>query len=627
MDKVLDKLDITDEDINWIESLLGNIVFDASRREIIKRMDSFDVQAFPGTGKTTVLVAKLAILAKKWNWEKKGICVLSHTNVAKDEIEKRLSRTDIGRRILTFPHFVGTVQSFFDKYIAIPRLRSDGKNVSVIDTAFALNKRYRMLDYNTRFFLEKRYIGPDRIVATDYPAEINIGISEVTPSFQNVLSVVSQSIDSGILTYEEMMHVANRALHDTPLLASVAQERFPIVLVDEAQDSNDLQWRLISEVFPRTGNSIIQTFGDSNQAIYNNDGDSSISNTFPNEPVLSIAESKRFGPQIASVSDSLITSQIHGISGSNNSFAEIQNQKVFFLFDDITNVLPSYGRLILNTFSDDVIREYREYGVHAIGSVHTKEADKKTIPKFPIGVKDYWTEYDCTVSNDNKNFSSVIDYFRRGQIDEDAGKRENWYAQGLIRLLNSNEKGFIPFGSNPIKALSKAANEEIVFRNLFLNIVRTPFNSEDEWQKITEAVCAICSKSFDVDVSSSELLTWKIDSFSIGSETAPRNVYHFVENGRVLDIKVGSIHSEKGRTHLATLVLDTFWYDRNIKSIMPWLCGRGLDPKKRDIIRLKTHFVALSRAMALVCIAAPRHSVSNEDESGLKAKGWTIKHI
>ena len=76
---------ITDEDINWVESILFGVKFDEGRRNIIKNLDSIDIQACPGSGKTTVLVAKLAILAKKWSYQNRGICVLSHTNVARVE--------------------------------------------------------------------------------------------------------------------------------------------------------------------------------------------------------------------------------------------------------------------------------------------------------------------------------------------------------------------------------------------------------------------------------------------------------------------------------------------------------------------------------------------------------------
>ena len=138
----LSEIDITDADIDEIELLLGNLKFDSQRRDILKCMDSIDIQAFPGSGKTTVLIAKLAILAKKWPYSDRGICVLSHTNVARNEIETRLGDTAIGKSLLSFPHFVGTFHSFFDTFAGLPWLRSNGYPITMIDTEVALTRRY-----------------------------------------------------------------------------------------------------------------------------------------------------------------------------------------------------------------------------------------------------------------------------------------------------------------------------------------------------------------------------------------------------------------------------------------------------------------------------------------------------
>ncbi|MFR3413643.1 MAG: UvrD-helicase domain-containing protein [Coprococcus sp.] len=84
----LANIEITDEDILWVEEMMGGKVhFDSARVNVLKNMDSVDIQAFPGSGKTTILVAKLAILAKKWPYSNAGICVLSHTNVAREEMK------------------------------------------------------------------------------------------------------------------------------------------------------------------------------------------------------------------------------------------------------------------------------------------------------------------------------------------------------------------------------------------------------------------------------------------------------------------------------------------------------------------------------------------------------------
>lgn len=85
--------EITDDDIRWASDLLNlphGSFFGSDgndpRQEVLKSMERIDVAACPGSGKTTLLVAKLAILARKWNYRTHGICVLSHTNTARNEI-------------------------------------------------------------------------------------------------------------------------------------------------------------------------------------------------------------------------------------------------------------------------------------------------------------------------------------------------------------------------------------------------------------------------------------------------------------------------------------------------------------------------------------------------------------
>ena len=65
--------------------------FSEETRDIIRRWDSFEALACPGSGKTTVLLAKLKMLANRMPLKNgAGICVLSHTNVAVDEIKSRM---------------------------------------------------------------------------------------------------------------------------------------------------------------------------------------------------------------------------------------------------------------------------------------------------------------------------------------------------------------------------------------------------------------------------------------------------------------------------------------------------------------------------------------------------------
>src|SRR5260370_901842 len=88
---------------------LGGCDFtDANQINFLSATQSCDVQAAPGNGKTTLLAAKLALLSRTWKSRVQGVCVISHTNAAREEIEKLLAAHPSAGAFLGYPHFVGT---------------------------------------------------------------------------------------------------------------------------------------------------------------------------------------------------------------------------------------------------------------------------------------------------------------------------------------------------------------------------------------------------------------------------------------------------------------------------------------------------------------------------------------
>lgn len=62
----------------------------------------------------------------------KGICVLTHTNVAIDEIKSKLnSQAEV---LFNYPNYFGTIQGFVDKFLTIPYYNSVEENpLAIID--------------------------------------------------------------------------------------------------------------------------------------------------------------------------------------------------------------------------------------------------------------------------------------------------------------------------------------------------------------------------------------------------------------------------------------------------------------------------------------------------------------
>ena len=151
-DPLHDLLTVSPADVAWACEVLGLPAAAFSgpdgtdpRLAVIRSSETLDVTAGPGSGKTTLLVAKLAVLARKWTPSHRGICILSHTNVARAEIETQLGSTAEGQRLLSYPHFIGTIHGFINEFLAMPWLRSLGIPVRYIDNGFCEQHRRRLL--------------------------------------------------------------------------------------------------------------------------------------------------------------------------------------------------------------------------------------------------------------------------------------------------------------------------------------------------------------------------------------------------------------------------------------------------------------------------------------------------
>ena len=129
-----------------------------------------------------------------------------------------------------------------------------------------------------------------------------------------------------------------------------------------------------------------------------------------------------------------------------------------------------------------------------------------------------------------------------------------------------------------------------------------------------------------------EFLSWNgdlLDSIAVGPSQIS-NTFKYRDAGRSVDIHLGSIHSVKGQTHLSTLVLDTFWHKENLVSLIDWLTqdkfgesGAGV----RDVIRLKCHYVAMSRATDLLCLALNKIKINEITKTKLETAGWVLIEV
>lgn len=638
--ETLKEIEINDDDIAWVETIMG-YEFDSDRINVIKNMGSIDIQAFPGSGKTTTLIAKLAILARKWPYANSGICVLSHTNVAREEIEERLGNTDVGKKLLMYPHFIGTLHSFFDTFVALPWLRSKGFSINMIDSEIVRKSRWYRLPHGTRKYLENSH--RDAQICS-YSEDIGlISWEKNGKTHQQILNVIEKSQKDGNFTFNEMLLYSKQALKECNSLPVGLQQRFPIIFIDEAQDTNSFHWELIQKAFPEDdGMTIRQGFGDSNQAIYNYVNEPVEQPGFPRTAPLLLSESKRFDNRIANLANTVSISAEH-MHGTKNDYSERESCHTLYLFskDKAGRVIEEFAQLILNTFSDEELLKNKKLGCHVIGMVHDK---KEETPEkhFPKGIYDYWPNYEAKKADRNSNPDRLIDYFRRGdfefQKNGELSAQIEWIAKGVRRLINvAKGHNLIAATNNPFSSIIKQIAEEkqLELRKKFFALSSADNTTEENW-KSTVIILESILRDFELTLNDKvkKFTLWKSDINSNGDtkETVPRalpNHYIFKnkKGERCVELEFGSIHSVKGRTHLATLVLETFTRAHNMKSILKYLCNKPPKSIGGNHSRLKCQYVAMTRAKALLCLAIPLEFVDDKTQKRLEDVGWRLEII
>lgn len=625
MNEALDII-ITDEDIDEVEKVFGNVHFDKFRRDIIKDLSSFDVQAFPGTGKTTVLVAKLAILAMKWPHNYRGICVLSHTNAARDEIESRLGHTDIGKRLLSYPHFVGTIQSFIDNYISIPFLRNKGKGITLIDTEFVTTQRFRQISHASKQYFSHKRLNENNCQVVDFPLEIDVKAGKESQTYIDVHSVIQKSLKAGYYTYNEMQLLARYALNNFPLIVQTINNRFALIVIDEAQDTNDLQEEILNKAFP-SEKVVVERFGDINQAIYHSISENNANPSFPENQKYTMIDSLRYGEHISKLAAPLSVCQ-QEMKGVSTEYTDNHNSIILFSNENVENVVNAFGDILFQSFPDEIL-ERNKNAIFAVGMVHNKDQCDISDPHYPVSVRDYYPSYSPE-NKKRKNPYELIEYWRNALSADEFSEKIETIAKGIRHLINQNTDSKIHFKkTNFISLCSQIESQSLIeYRKAFYSLIHIQIDSKELWNSQKIRIIEFVNRWFSLDVSRSDVLKWTDNQQK--EETQTSNVYSYSSgDGRTVNITFSSIHAQKGRTHFATLVLDTYWKTRNCKSILPWLKGTSKSKHFNSAIdkRLKCHYVALTRAKALVCLAMPKSDIDEKSRDSLKDKGWNIVEL
>lgn len=630
-------IDIQDEDIRYAESIFlppGNS-FDFERISVMKSLESIDIQACPGSGKTTTLLAKLAIIAKKMPFKNnKGVCVLAHTNVAIDQIKNKLGADS--DTLFGYPNYIGTIQSFVDKFLAIPaNIKYYGTRPSKIDHEahdFEMSKKFNdikrdrdlywwLSKTSTRkgitpyeLFLKIRIDFINRKIKDNINASRALLANPTNEKYIKLFSVKEDLFQNGILHYDDAYSLASKYLNDFgEILRETFSERFAFAFIDEMQDTDSHQNEIINGIFDKS-KVVVQKFGDVNQSIY----DSRVKAETVwdvSDNCLNINGSKRFSNRIADIVKKFCVNE-QNVSG-NSSIEDIQPTILQFDDDTIEFVLPTFTGIINEHNLSDKINKFK-----AVGWVGAKKENKITLIS-------YFPNFQNKSQLKKSNFNDLGEYLQKSDVEN-----VNYYRKLVINALLK------------VLRLLDVKNEInsrfFTERSLIQHLNMKDSNFYDEFNlKMGEWCLKIHNKNnifaelkdfiendfcpfFEITNLTNIEDLLKNDS-SLNGESHQfqhSNIYTDASN---IDLEVATVHSVKGETHTATLYLETYYNKGfDIKRSIDYL--KNNNDGELYIQSLKMAYVGMTRPTDLLCVAAHKDNISG-NEDFLLNMGWTIKNI
>lgn len=653
---------ISAADVAWAAEIMRlpptaftGIKGDDPRLTALRSLTTLDVEACPGSGKTTLLVAKLAILAQRWALANVGVCVLSHTNVARREIDRALGGTAAGRRFLTYPHYIGTIHSFVNAFLAIPWLRSHGHPIRMVNDEVALARRWKMLPMKTRDALEVNKHGPEvlRIADTGFGVgTVRWGkgreLGRDTETYREIKRVCRETVEEGFQCHDEMFVWANDLLDKVPTTADTIRRRFPLLFLDEVQDNSEAQSALLHRIFMAGGNPVIrQRYGDSNQAIFYGRGGSEGASTdlfpAPNGSI-SIPDSCRFDQTIADLANPFALSP-QGLRGRGPAGREVTGavlgKHAIFLFteESIGKVLDAFAAYLQALFTS---AELKQGAFTAVAAVHRLS---ELNGKIPRAIGNYWPEYDpqrAVSDPERKTFQQyVLDGQRQVQLKGEAFYAVELVAEGilhLVRIIN-------PAASPPRRkrrhrqVLDALANmkeihglyERTVGRLCGAAALPDPVEWSQLWLPIVEKIAKAISGTAEWGAEADQFLAYTNSRPKEEEKPEARdNIFRHNEGSQEVQVRVGSIHSIKGETHTATIVLESFTRAYNLRALKPWLLGKrsgGEGEEPACATRMRLQYVAMTRPSHLLCLAMRADSFGPAELATLQKRGWRVAHV
>lgn len=668
-------IQITSEDILYAEKILLPLGkhFDRERRDFIVNLDTIDLQAVPGSGKTTALLAKLLILERYLPFENgSGILVIAHTNNAVKEITDKLRPHC--PKLFSYPSFIGTIDSFVNTFLALPMYENlFHQKVSVIDAdSYKLAcSKFRLTNIRDFNYQENNNAKAFLLGNGELVNNLRFGYNEQgklvllrdlngseliikRPNSKNDYSEQEKERikkwiimfktkiwkDFNIIHYDDSYFLADHCLRNNPKLKKLLQLRFKMVFVDEMQDMESHQSHLIEEIFfkKHTIRHTYQLIGDYNQSIFTG-GSGQIVAMWENNTrkTLTLTYSHRLSTEIAKIASKFALHQPDLMIDSSKTVG-IKPHIIVFDKDTAGAVLAAYAELV-KKFVDNGSIPCSEK------SIFKAVAWRKNLGESAIKDERYtlssFFEFNDITKKDKEDYPHALDYLRSAHSNNN-GSLSGFYEiiiKIFIKFLRLEEiKDSSGKNYSKTSFFQKLKSDENFYLNFKLNLYRwtkAAFSGDYE-TCLNQITTYIASEEF-ITLFESQLTEKSADFFltnpeeELTEDLTPNKVNIFEHNGIKIDID--TVHSVKGQTHTATLYFETFFRTVYESDLLPSFFGENhnLKPNQKNTKTkqkaMKMVYVGFSRPTHLLCFAVCKERFATMNAENKLDELWEVIDI
>lgn len=220
-----------------------------------------------GSGKTSVLTNRIAYLIKEAGISPAHILAITFTNKAANEMRDRVQKlVDINMDNVWISTFHSMGAHFLRREIYNLDYDQNFQIVDDQDSANIIKNLMKKHNYSTNIYSPK--------VTTNLIGKIKSQLSSITSIDEPIRSMIEDIYprynaylkENNLVDFEDLLLLTLKILKDFQGVLKRYQDKFQYILVDEFQDTNNMQYNIIYEL--AKGHKNIFIVGDEDQSIY-----------------------------------------------------------------------------------------------------------------------------------------------------------------------------------------------------------------------------------------------------------------------------------------------------------------------------------------------------------------------